>query len=293
MPRRYELHVRQWKRIQHLFPDRYHHGKPGHPWKPHHQLLNGILWRLHSGAPWRDVPSRYGPWQTVYDRFRRWRLDGTWMRILTYLLDHLEKHGRLGRDLWCVDASIIRATRAAGGAKKNPDHLPSLLGRKTRQFVEPPEHALGYSRGGFGTKVHLLIESHGIVVGIYLTGGQRNEGKAFAPLMDHVLLAHHRDRPFWPRKMAGDKGYSYPEVRGWLERHQIQAVIPTRSNQPQDPYFDKPTYRRRNLIERVIGWFKECRALGTRYEKLAVSYLTLWLVAMIDKLLKRRLSDSA
>jgi transposase len=292
MSHRYELQNRQWKRIQHLFPDCYHHGKPGHPWKPHRQLLNGILWRLHSGAPWRDVPSRYGPWQTVYDRFRRWRLDGTWMRILTYLLDHLDKHGRLGRDLWCVDGSIIRASRAAGGAKKHPDPVPWLLGRKTRHFVEPPEHALGYSRGGFGTKVHLLIECHGIPVGIYLTGGQRNECKAFAPLMDHVLLAHHRDRPFWPRQMAGDKGYSYPEVRGWLERHKIQAVIPTRSNQPQDPHFDKATYRRRNLIERVIGWFKECRALGTRYEKLAVSYLALWIVAMIEKLLKKRLSDS-
>jgi len=70
-------------------------------------------------------------------------------------------------------------------------------------------------------------------------------------------------------------------------------VIPTRKNQPLDPNFDKTTYRRRNLIERVVGWFKECRALGTRYEKLAVSYLALWLVAMIDKLLKRRLSDSA
>jgi transposase len=179
------------------------------------------------------------------------------------------------------------------GRKKNPDPVPCLRGRKTRQFEEPPEHALGYSRGGFGTKAHLLIESHGIVVGIYLTGSQRNECKAFAPLMDHLLLVHHRNRPFWPRKMAGDKGYSYPEVRGWLERHHIQAVIPTRSNQPPDPHFDKVTYRRRNLIERVVGWFKECRALGTRYEKLAVSYLALWFVAMIDKLLKRRLSDSA
>ena len=70
-------------------------------------------------------------------------------------------------------------------------------------------------------------------------------------------------------------------------------MIPTRKDQPLDPNFDKTTYRRRNLIERVVGWFKECRALGTRYEKLAVSYLALWLVAMIDKLLKRRLSDSA
>lgn len=158
--------------------------------------------------------------------------------------------------------------------------------------MESPEHALGYSRGGFGTKVHLLIESHGIPVGIYLTGGERHECKAFAPLMGQVLLAHHRDRPFWPRKLAGDKGYSYPEVRSWLKRHKIKPVIPTRKDQPQDPSFDKVIYRRRNLIERVIGWFKECRALGTRYEKLAVSYLALWIVAMIDKLLKRGLSNS-
>lgn len=151
---------------------------------------------------------------------------------------------------------------------------------------------MGYSRGGFGTKIHLLIESHGIPVGVYLTAGERHECKAFVPLMGHVLLARHRARPFWPRKMAGDKGYSYPEVRGWLQRHKIQAVIPTRKDQPQDPHFDHTTYRRRNLIERVVGWFKECRALGTRYEKLAVSYLALWIVAMIDKLLKRRLSDS-
>jgi transposase len=293
MPHRYEISNRQWKRIQHLFPDLKHEHHAGRPWKPHRQLLNGILWRLHAGAPWRDVPSRYGPWQTVYDRFRRWRLDGTWMDILTYLLDHLDKHGRLGHDLWCVDASIIRATRAAGGAGKKPDLAPWLLGPKIRQFMEPPEHALGYSRGGFGTKVHLLIETHGIPVGIYLTGGQRHESKAFAPLMDQVLLGRHRDRPFWPRKMAGDKGYSYPEVRGWLKRHKIQPVIPTRKDQPSDPNFDKATYRRRNLIERVVGWFKECRALGTRYEKLAVNYLALWLVAMIDKLLKRRFSDSA
>jgi transposase len=179
------------------------------------------------------------------------------------------------------------------GRKKNPDSIPLLDGPKPAQFVEPPEHALGYSRGGFGTKVHLLIESHGIPVGIYLTGGERHECKAFKPLMEHVLVPRHRGRPFWPKKMAGDKGYSYPEVRDWLKRHKIHDVIPTRKDQPEDPTFDKVSYRRRNLIERVVGWFKECRALGTRYDKLAVSYVALWMVAMIEKLLKKSLSDSA
>lgn len=293
MRRRYELHARQWQRIQRFFPDLRHHGGRGHPWKPHRRLVNGILWRLHTGAPWRDVPSRYGPWETVYSRFNRWRRDGTWAKILTVLLDHLERHGRLGHDLWCVDATIIRASRAAGGAKKHAERPPLLGGLEIAQWHEPAEHALGYSRGGFGTKVHLLIESHGIPVAIFVTPGQRHECKAFASLMEHLLLRRHRGRPYWPRRLAGDKGYSYPEVRSWLQQHRIQAVIPTRKDQPRDHRFKKRTYRRRNLIERVIGWFKECRALGTRYEKLAVNYVALWMVAMIEKLLKKHLSNSA
>jgi transposase len=179
------------------------------------------------------------------------------------------------------------------GRKKNPDLPPVLGGPKAAQLQEPPEHALGYSRGGFGTKVSLLIESHGIPVGIYLTGGERHECKAFVPLMGHVLLQRRRGQPYWPEAMAGDRGYSYPEVRGWLKRHKIKGVIPTRKDQPPDPSFDKASYRRRSLVEQVVGWFKECRALGTRYEKLAVSYVALWMVAMIEKLLKRGLSDSA
>ena len=67
----------------------------------------------------------------------------------------------------------------------------------------------------------------------------------------------------------------------------IGAVIPTRSNQPRDEHFGKATDRRRHIIEQVVGWYKEYRALGTRYEKLAVNYVALWLVAIMDKALHR------
>jgi transposase len=87
------------------------------------------------------------------------------------------------------------------------------------------------------------------------------------------------------RRFAGDKGYSYPGLRQWLRRHHIAAVIPSRKNQPQEGVFDRAAYRRRNLIERVVGWYKEYRALGTRYEKLAVNYVALWILAIIEKLL--------
>lgn len=73
------------------------------------------------------------------------------------------------------------------------------------------------------------------------------------------------------------------------DRYHIDAVIPTRINQPPDPNFDKKMHRRRNIIERVVGWFGECWALGTRYDKLAVSYVALWVVANIHYLLKKLL----
>ena len=115
---RYDLSDAQWRVIEPFFPDCYHQGGPGHPWKDHRPLVNGILWHLHTGAPWPDVPERYGPWKTVYDRFNRWRQDGTWSTILDTLLLRMDKAGFIDRELWCVDASVIRASRAAAGAKK-------------------------------------------------------------------------------------------------------------------------------------------------------------------------------
>jgi len=93
--------------------------------------------------------------------------------------------------------------------------------------------------------------------------------------------------------LAGDKGYSYPRIRRWCRRRRIDAVIPTRSNQPREEGFDTETYKRRNIIERVVGWYKEYRRLGTRYEKLAVNYVAMWLVAIIEKALVRLLPNRA
>src|SRR5262249_17528079 len=87
-----------------------------------------------TGAPWRDLPERYGPWETVFKGFNRWRADGTWVRIVTSLLDQLDDQGKIDHDLGCIDGSIIRASRAAAGAKKNAGRLQRLGGRKTAQM---------------------------------------------------------------------------------------------------------------------------------------------------------------
>jgi transposase len=155
------------------------------------------------------------------------------------------------------------------------------------QLQEPPDHALGRSQGGFGTKLHLVTDGHGIVLAVWVTPGQRHESQAFAVVLLRAKRPRRAGRPRWPQRVAGDKGYSYDGIREWLRRHHISAVIPTRKDQPRDETFDRATYKRRSRIEQVIGWYKECRALGTRYEKLAVNYVALWMIASIEKLLRR------
>jgi hypothetical protein len=131
-------------------------------------------------------------------------------------------------------------------------------------MLEPSDHALGRSRGGFGTKVHLVCDSHGFIVAIHVTAGQRHESSAFEATMACRLFHRRPGQRLWPRKLAGDKGYSYPRIRRWCRRREIAAVIPTRSNQPREEDFDKDTYRERHIIEQVVGWYKEYRGLGTR-----------------------------
>ena len=114
--------------IRHLFPS--NDGKEGGQWKDHRAVLNGIFHVLHTGCPWRDLPERYGPWQTVYDRFARYRNDGTFELILQRLRAKLDKLGRIDWDYWCFDGTIVRAARCAAGAKKPP---------KTRRWATAAE----------------------------------------------------------------------------------------------------------------------------------------------------------
>ena len=116
--RRHELSDEQWELIQDELPEA---EGAGRPWRDHRQVVNGMMWILRTGAPWRDLPERFGPWQTIYERFTRWSRDGTVDRILEKLQIRLDREGRIDWDLWCIDGSSIRASRAAAGAGKKGD----------------------------------------------------------------------------------------------------------------------------------------------------------------------------
>lgn len=116
--RRYELTDEAFERIERLLPKQ----GDGGQWKDHRTVLNGMFWILNSGAQWRDMPERYGKWQTVYDRYRRWTREGLFDRILHRLHIELDDDGRIDWDVFDVDGSNIRAHQsAAGAAKKGAD----------------------------------------------------------------------------------------------------------------------------------------------------------------------------
>jgi len=127
MVRRHELTDGEWTTLEPLLPPE----KPpiGKPNLPHRVVLDGIFWRIRTGAPWRDLPERYGKWQTVYSRFRRWQRAGIWERVLAALQAAADAAGRLDWALHFLDGTVIRAHPHAAGAKKGAATGPSAAAK--------------------------------------------------------------------------------------------------------------------------------------------------------------------
>ena len=134
---RYELTDEQWARLEPLLP----RGGVGRPWHDHRRVLNGILWVLRSGAPWRDVPRRYGKFRSLHARFTKWRQDGTWDRLVEALQAELDNDGLLDWSLWCVDGSNVRAARCAAGAAKKGGPTTSRTIMPSVAHVEATERS--------------------------------------------------------------------------------------------------------------------------------------------------------
>lgn len=113
---RHELNDEQWAAVEPLIPRST--ARTGRPPGDRRLMLNGLFWILATGAPWRDLPERFGPWQTVYDHFRKWRKSGVFAAVVEALQVKLDNAGYIDWELWCVDGAHVRAARAAAGADK-------------------------------------------------------------------------------------------------------------------------------------------------------------------------------
>lgn len=158
--------------------------------------------------------------------------------------------------------------------------------------MEPDDHALGYSRGGLTTKIHILCDSAGHPLFAHLSRGQAHEASQFLPLLegaDAYLFDSKRQPLPWPSALAGDKAYRAKWIDDLLLGLDIEPVIPSKNSEVpgiRDVVFDPDAYRQRNIVERLIGWLKESRRLSSRFEKTATNFLAVIKWAFVRRYLR-------
>jgi transposase len=187
--------------------------------------------------------------------------------------------GRGGRGRVGSERGFKRGPSApARGGSQAPEEP---RGRK-KGLLNPPDEALGRSKGGFSTKLHLSCDGKGRPLSLVLTGGQRHESTQLGAVLDAIRVPRiGRGRPRKrPDRLIADKGYSYPTCRDLLSKRAIPHTIPERRDQRErrgkrpgrKPSFEKETYRKRNVVERCVSKLKQWRAIATRYDKRALNY---------------------
>ncbi len=210
--------------------------------KPDHRMtLEGILYRMRTGCPWRDVPKDFGGWSKIFRRFNRWSQKG----VIHSIFNELSKDSD-NRYLF-IDGSIVRAHQHSAGAA-------------TKESEE-----IGLSRGGKSTKIHLAVDSNGYPVHFELSGGQRND-IVFA----EQLVSNSPTCDF----TIADKGYDSKKFRSFLKSEiGSKPVIPQRKlNILNNDDMDWELYKVRHLVENAFARIKHFRAISSRYDKLSRNY---------------------
>src|SRR5262245_23004451 len=190
--------------------------------------------------PWRDLPERYGPYTTAYNRFNRRSRGGIWKRIF----DELASKSR--DSLYLIDSTIVKAHRSASGAKGGENQ------------------AIGISRGGRTTKIHAIVDSKGRPLNFIVTGGQIHDSQ----VVEDVL-----NTPQQPLAVTADEASDSQRARQQIKDEGALPIIPSRSNASRKAHCPKRFYRQRHKIENFFCRIKDWRRIATRYDKLARNFL--------------------
>ena len=212
---------------------------------PNHRLaLDGIFWIARTGAPWRDLPEEWG-------------------QVVECLpaVPALDAGRALGGHHGRAKPERSGAGRAPDDRQHSGSRAPSGSGLKKGT----PRPGLGRSRGGFTTKIHLLVDAHGLPVRPEITPGQTSDYLGFGLVMADNLPV--------PSVLLADRGYDADSIRRTMEQRDALPIIPMRKSRKRRVGVDRSLYRLRNLVERCFNKLKTARRVATRYDKTPESFL--------------------
>ena len=207
----------------------------------HRQTMEGILYRLRVGCPWRDLPECFGLWNTIYRRFLLWSRKGILMRLFKTLSSDTDVEWEF------IDGSYVKAHQhSAGAASKQPQ-------------------AIGLSRGGNTSKIHLAVDSYGLPIEFIITGGEVHDSKAANELIELLPQGDF---------VVADKGYDSEAIRETIRKRNSIPVIPRKKNSLLgNADIDWCLYKYRHLVENAFARLKHFRAIATRYDNLKIHFL--------------------
>ncbi len=245
---RYSVSNIQWKIIEPFLPSPKFGGRPA---LNSRTVFNAILWILGSGAAWRDLPEKYGNWNSIYHKFRNWIKAGVFEKIFQALVGNCKEY-----HLVEIDSTFCKVHQHAAGARK-------ILGNQD----------IGISRGGKTTKIHALVNEDFQLLRVLLSGGQIHDSECALKLLEDLNIED--------KSILGDKAYTTNKIRTFISEHKAKACIPDKSNAVVTHEFDKELYKARNIIERFFNRIKHYRHIATRYDKLSVCFLNFVLLATV------------
>jgi transposase len=211
------------------------------------KTVEGILYRMRVGCPWRDLPRTFGRWNSIFQKFNRWSSKGKLMLVFKALVQEPDLEWEF------IDGSIVKAHQHSAGA------------------ASEEYQAIGKFKGGNTTKIHMAVDAHGLPIDFEITGGEVHDCKIAPEFIEKLPDADFT---------IADKGYDSEEVRDAIRKKSSIPVIPRKSNSKiGNDDIDWCLYKYRHLVENLFARIKHFRGLATRFDKLKRNYSSV--VAMV------------